>query len=591
MNRALTPNSSLISLPGWKRLLLYRREWLGADVLAGLTVAAYLIPQCLAYGELAGVEPVGGLWAILPAMLIYALFGSSPQLSLGPESSTAGMVATILAPLAATRSESYINLAALLAMIMGVVCLMGYVARLGFLANLLSKPLLIGYMAGIALMMIGGQLGQISKIEIEAHAFWGQLREFITHLELAHLPSVILAILVLVFLFAFEGRFPNLPIPLIAILLSALAVGLFNLDARDLAVVGEIPASLPHFLIPQVSLPDLMTLSGSAVGISLVAYSDNVLTARAFAHRHNYKIDAHQELLALGLANLGNGLMQGFPISSSGSRTVIGDSLGSKTQLFSLVAMATVILVLLFWRPVLALFPKAALGALVIYGASKLIEVSQFIRLYRFRRREFILAVFTTIAVLMTDILVGVAIGIGLSVIELFLRVARPQDALLGKVPDLAGFLHPLDDCSGAATISGLLIYHYKAPLCFANASNFKRRALESIESQLHRVEWFVLNMEANVEIDITTSDMLCELTQELAAKNIIFAMARVKQDLYLQLERAEFWQNLSLKHIYPTLERARAAFEQHKLDSQLKLTISRASSEKESSITSEHSS
>jgi sulfate permease, SulP family len=551
-----------ISTPNLQRLLSYQHQWLPKDILAGLTVAAYLIPQCMAYGELAGVEPVAGLWAILPPMILYTIFGSSPQLSIGPESSTAVMTAVAIAPLAAAKTDSYLALAALLAMLTGLVCVVAYIAKLGFLADLLSKPILIGYMAGIALIMIGGQLGKIGKIGIEANSFFGQIREFSTQLSLIHLPTMILGICVLIFLFVFGRSFPNLPIPLIAVLLSTLAVAVFQLNERDVAIVGEIPAGLPQFALPQISIEHLTSLVASAVGISIVGYSDNVLTARAFANRNNYKIDANQELLALGIANLGNGLMQGFPISSSGSRTVIGDSLGSKSQLFSLVAMITVIFVLLFLRPVLALFPQAALGAIVIYAATKLIEISEFIRLYRFRRSEFLLAVVTTVAVLATDILVGVGIAVSLSVIELFSRVARPHDAVLGEVPNLAG-LHDIEDWQGAKTIPGLVIYRYDAPLCFANAENFKQRSLNAIEAETTTVEWFVLNMEANVAIDITAIDMLFELRDELAAQNITFAMARVKQDLYLQLERAGFLKDTSAEHIYPTLPTAIAAFHQ----------------------------
>ena len=561
MTKAKTSNSFSIQLPGLKKLLSYRRQWLRGDILAGLTVAAYLIPQCMAYGELAGVEPVAGLWAILPPMLIYAIFGSSPQLSIGPESSTAVMTAVAIAPLAAARSDEYIGLAALLATIMGLVCIAGYFAKLGFLADLLSKPVLIGYMAGIALIMIGGQIGKIAKIEIEADLFFGQISEFISKLSFTHTPTLILGIAVLIFLFAFQRRFPNAPIPLIAVLLSTAVVAIFNLSEQGVAIVGEIPAGLPQFALPQISVRDMTSLVAAAVGISLVGYSDNVLTARAFANRNNYKIDANQELLALGMANFANGLMQGFPVSSSGSRTVIGDSLGSKSQLYSLVAMVAVIIVLLFLRPILASFPKAALGAIVIYAATKLIEVSEFIRLYRFRPSEFAIAITTTIAVLATNILVGVGIAVSLSVIELFYRVARPHDAVLGTVPDLAG-LHDIDDWEGARTIPGLLMYRYDAPLCFANAENFKQRVLEAIKAEVIPVEWLVLNMEANVEIDITAIDMLAELREELAAKNITFVMARVKQDLYLDLQRAGFLKNLTAEHIYPTLHTAIAAFE-----------------------------
>ena len=547
-------------MPGLRQLRTYNRSWLRGDVLAGLTVAAYLIPQCLAYGELAGVQPVAGLWAILPPMVIYAIFGSSPQLSIGPESSTAVMTAVAIAPLAAARSDAYISLAALLAMIMGLVCVAGYLARLGFLADLLSKPVLTGYMAGIALIMIGGQLGKIGKLDIEADAFFGQISEFASKLSLAHTPTLILSIGVLIFLFALQRRFATAPIPLIAVLLSTVAVAIFDLDTRGVATIGEIPAGLPSFALPQLSVNDLTSLVAAAVGISLVGYSDNVLTARAFATRNNYRIDANQELLALGMANIGNGLMQGFPVSSSGSRTVIGDSLGSKSQLYSLVAMVAVIIVLLFFRPVLALFPKAALGAIVIYAATKLIEVAEFIRLYKFRSSEFAIAIATTIAVLATDILVGVGIAVSLSVIDLFYRVARPHDAILGTVPDLAGF-HDIDDWEGATTIPGLVIDRYDAPLCFANAENFKQRVKMAISAESNSVEWLILNMEANVEIDITAIDMLVELREELVAKNITFALARVKQDLYLDLKKAEFIYP-NAEYIYPTLRTAISAFE-----------------------------
>jgi sulfate permease, SulP family len=380
-------------------------------------------------------------------------------------------------------------------------------------------------------------------------------------LSLAHPPTLLLAMGMLVFLFTFQHRFPNAPIPLAAVLLSTAAVAIFKLEDLGVVVVGTIPAGLPHFAIPQVSIQDFSALVAAAVGIALVGYSDNILTARAFAHRHNYQIDANQELLALGMANLGNGLMQGFPISGSASRTVIGDAVGSKSQLFSLVAIASVIIVLLFFRPVLALFPQAALGAIVIYAATKLIEISEFIRLYRFRPNEFWLAMVTTLAVLATDILVGVGIAVGLSVIELLTRVARPHDAVLGKVPDLEG-LHDIKDWQGATTIPGLVMYRYDAPLCFANAENFKQRSLLAIAAETVPVQWLILNMEANVEIDITAIDMLSELRDELVTQNIRLGMARVKQDLYLDLERAGFFNGLQLEHIYPTLHTAIAAFE-----------------------------
>jgi sulfate permease, SulP family len=542
----------LLRLPGLHQLLGYQRSWLRGDILAGITVAAYLIPQCMAYGELVGVPPVVGLWTILPAMFVYALVGSSRQLSVGPESTTAVMTAAAIAPLLLADGSNYGLLTATLAILVGAICVIGYVARLGFLANLLSKPILVGYMAGVALIMIAGQLGKISGIAITGSTVFEQVSQFIRQLDRVQPITLILAGLVLAFLVIVGHLFPKAPAPLLAVLIGTVAVEIFHLDRQGLAVVGTIPAGLPQVNVPNFSV-QLPILLSSALGIAIVGYSDNVLTARSFAARHHYNVDANQELLALGLANLGAGLMQGFPVSSSGSRTVIGDNLGSKTQLFSLVAMGVVMVVLLWLRPVLTLFPKAALGAIVIFAAFKLIEIPEFIRLYRFRRSEFFLAIITTFGVLFTDILAGVAIAVGLSVIELLSRLAHPHDAVQGTVPNLPG-LHDINDWEGATTIPGLVIYRYDAPLCFANAEDFKSRALRAIDLEVTPVEWFVLNTEAIAEIDITAMDMLEELYDELAARGITFAMARVKQDLYAQLKRSPLLQKISEDRIYLTL-------------------------------------
>lgn len=551
-----------IDLPGLRRLRSYQPSWLRGDVLAGITVAAYLIPQCMAYAELAGVPPIVGLWAILPPMLIYTLLGSSPQLSVGPESTTAVMTAAAIAPIAASDGRNYASLSSSLALLVGLVCIVGAFVRLGFLADLLSKPILVGYMAGVAIIMIAGQLGKISGMSIQAESIFGQIQEFISRLDQIHLPTLVLAACVLVFLLVVQRRFPTAPGPLLAVLLATAAVYLFNLDQRGIAVIGEIPAGFPHLALPAgFSLEQMKYLISAAIGIALVGYSDNVLTARSFAARHSYRIDANQELLALGAVNVGNGLMQGFPVSSSGSRTAIGDSLGSKSQVFSLVAFGVLVLVLLFLRPLLALFPKAALGAIVIYAALRLIEIPEFRRLRQFRNSEFRLAMITMIGVLATDILVGVGVAVALSIIVLFAQLMRPHDAVMGEVPNLAG-LHDIADWEGATTIPGLVLYRYDAPLCFANAENFRRRAMAAIDIEVAPVQWFVLNADAILEIDITAVDVLKELHQELAARQITFAMARVKQDLYLQLKRASLVELIGHEHIYPTLHTAIAAFQ-----------------------------
>ncbi len=558
-------------LPGLQRLRRYQGGWLRGDLLAGITVAAYLVPQCMAYAELAGLQPIAGLWAILPPMLLYALIGSSPQLSVGPESTTAVMTAAAIGPMAAGDPGRYGALASLLALTVGIVCCLGASMRLGFLADLLSKPILVGYMAGVAVIMITGQIGKISGVSLESESLGGQLLELLAHRGEIHLPTVLLAFGVLAFLLLVQRRFPSAPGPLLAVLLATAIVAVGHLDRSGVAVIGVIPAGLPRFALPEAVAPgQLKYLVSTAVGVALVGYSDNVLTARSFAARGGYRIDANQELLALGGVNLANGLMQGFPVSSSGSRTAIGDSLGSRSQLFSLVAFAVVLVVLLFLRPLLALFPKAALGAIVIYAALRLIDIPEFQRMRRFRRSEFRLALLTLGGVLLTDILVGVGLAVAFSVIDLFARLVRPHAAVMGAVPNLAG-LHDVGDWEGATTFPGLVIYRYDAPLCFANAEDFRRRALEAVAAETTPVEWFVINAEAIVEIDITAVDVLRELHQELSGRGIHFGMARVKQDLYGQLGRAGIVELVGAARFFPTLPTAVEAFQSRKNGTELR--------------------
>ena len=283
-----------------------------------------------------------------------------------------------------------------------------------------------------------------------------------------------------------------------------------------------------------------------AAGIAIVAFNDNVLTARTFAVRHGQDIDANAELRALGVCNVGAGLMQGFPVSSSGSRTALGDAVGGRTQLYSLVTLVFVLVVMLFGRGVLATFPSAALGALVVYAAVRLIDVSEFKRLARFRRSEVLLALATTVAVLVLGVLYGVLVAIGLSILELLRRMARAHDGVLGFVPGVAG-MHDVDDYPEADLVPGLLVYRYDAPLFFANAENFRERAIAAVNDYPGRVEWFVLNAEANVEVDLTALDALDQLRTELERRGIVFAMARVKQDLR-DASRPQGWSTRSAR-------------------------------------------
>ncbi|WP_343966569.1 SulP family inorganic anion transporter, partial [Oryzihumus leptocrescens] len=546
-------------LPGIVDLRGYQRVWLRGDVLAGVTVAAYLIPQVMAYAGVAGLPPVAGLWAIVPAMAAYVLFGSSRQLSVGPESTTALMAATVVAPLAGGNPARYAVLAAGLAMVVGAFCVLAWLARLGFVADLLSKPVLVGYMAGVAMIMIVGQLEKVTGIPVEGDTMVQQLRSFLGGLDQVKWPTVLLSVAVLALLFVLQ-RFPRLPGPLIAVLLAALAVPVFDLSAYGITVVGEIPGGLPRPQLPDLQAGDLQALLLAAVGVAVVGYTDNVLTARAFADRGGYEVDANQELLALGAANVGAGLMQGFPVSSSGSRTALGDTAGSRTQLYTLVALAGVLLVLLVGGGVLASFPNAALGALIIYAATRLVDLPEFRRIARFRRSELVLALVTFVGVLVFDILYGVLIAVAVSAADLLRRVARPHDAVLGQVEGLAG-MHDVDDYPTATTIPGLVVYRYDSPLFFANAEDFKTRALEAADAAVD-LRWFVLNVEANVEVDITALDAVEQLRAEMERRGVVFAMARVKQDLREELRAFGLAQSVGEEHLYPTLPTAVAAYQ-----------------------------
>jgi sulfate permease, SulP family len=547
-------------VPGFTLFRHYDRSWLRWDALAGVTVAAYLIPQVMAYAGLAGVDPVAGLWAALPAMAIYAILGSSRQLSVGPESTTSLMTASVVAPLAAGDSERYAALAAALAIVVGLVAFVAWVARLGFVADLLSHPVLVGYMAGVALIMISGQLDTITGVPVEGRTFAAEVLSFARGIGELHVATLVLSLATLVFLFAVHSRFPRAPGPLLAVLLATAVFTVLNPDEWDIDIIGEIPAALPSPTLPPIDVyPELVL---PAFGVLIVAYTDNVLTGRAFAVRGGYRVDANQELLALAGANVGAGCLQGFPVSSSGSRTAIGDATGSRSQAYSLVALIAVLAVLLFFRPVLARFPMASLGAIVVYAAIRLIDIPGFRRLAAFRRNEFFLAIAACIGVLVFGILYGILVAVGLSVAELLYRVARAHDAVQAPVPGLAG-MHDIDDHPDAEPIPGLVVYRYDAPLFFANAQDFKNRALAAVDAAPDPVQWFVFNVEGNVEVDITALDALEELRNELTKRGIVFALARVKQDLLTELKKFGLANRIGADRLFPTLPTAADAFEE----------------------------
>lgn len=538
----------------------YRRSYLRGDLLAGVTVAAFLVPQVLAYATVAGLPPVVGLWAALPALVAYAALGSSASLSMGPEATTALMTAIAIGPLAGGNPVRYAQLATLLAMLVGLMALAGWVLRMGFIADLLSRPVLVGYMAGLALIMIADQFSRVTGVAVTGQAFFAQVSSFARGIAGIRPATTVLAAVVLGFLLLMRWRLPRAPGPLLAALLATAAVVVFGLASHGISVIGPIPSGLPVPGMPDIHLHDVQALLLPAFTVLIMAFSDDVLTARSFARRSE-QVTPNRELLALGFANAGSSLLRGFPVSSSATRTAIAVTSGSRTQLYSLATAASVLAVLLFARPLLERFPTAALGAIVIYAATRLIDVSAFRRLLAFRRTELLIAVSAWAGVLAFNILYGVLIAIGLSVADLLVRVARPHDAIQGLVPGLAG-MHDVDDYPHARTIPGLVVYRYDAPLCFANAEDFKRRALAAADRQDGPVLWFVLNVEANVEVDFTALEAMEAIRQEITSRGGVFALARVKQDLLDRLQSFGLAEKISSKLLFPTLPTAVEAYQ-----------------------------
>jgi len=542
----------------------YRRAWLPGDLLAGVTVAAYLVPQVMAYATIAGLPPVTGLWAAFPALIAYALFGTSNSVSMGPEATTALMTLVSIRPLASGDPARYAKLASTLALLTGLMALAAWLLRLGFFADLLSRPVLVGYLAGVALIMIGDQLQRATGVPVRGQLFFAQVGSFARGLNQVKPAVLAISLAVLAFLLLLlRWRWPRLPGPLLAALLATAVVA--ALHPGGVSVVGPVPARLPAVGLPTLDPGVLRELLLPAFTVLVVAFSDDVVTARSFAGRDE-KIVANRELLALAVANAGSSLVRGFPVSSSGTRTAIAIAAGRKTQVYSLATAASILVVLLVARPVLSRFPTAALGGIVIFAALLLIDVQAFRRLFAFRRTELGIAVAAGLGVLAFDILYGVLVAIALSVADLLVRVARPHDAIQGIVPGLAG-MHDVDDYPDAQAIPGLVVYRYDAPLCFANAEDFRRRALAAADGPPGPLRWFVLNVEANVEVDFTALEAMEALREDITDRGAVFALARVKQDLLARLEAFGLAGKIGTELLFPTLPTAVHAYQDRTKD------------------------
>ena len=557
--------------PGIGVLRRYRRSWLRPDVYAGISVVAYMVPQVMAYTALVGVPPVAGLWTALAALIVYAALGSSRVLSVGPESTIALMAGTAIAPLAGADPDRAVALAAALSLIVGGWCLVGRLARLGVISDLLSQPLLVGYLAGAAVLMVVGQLGKMTGTTVEGDNLVAQLRSFADVVDDTDLLTLAVGAGTLGLLLVVNLLRPRWPATLIAVAAATVVCVLADLEDHGVAVVGAVPTGLPTPGLPDVTWEEFRTLVLAGLGIAVIGYSDCMLIARAFpapaedGEPPGEQLDPQQELTALAGVHVAAGLMSGFPVSSSGSRTALAIAARARTQLYSLVAAAFVVLVLFVAGPLIENLPQASLAAVVFYAASTLVSWHELVRLARFRTTELLLAVTATLGTVLFGVLVGVGVAIALSLLEILIRLARPHEGVLGRVPGLAG-MHDVDDYPDAETLPGLVVYRYDAPLFFANVGDMRRRALLAVDQENaafpeHPVRWFVLNVEANVEVDITAADGLRDLHDELAARGVRLALARVKTDLRIPLERAGLTDLIGEDMLFPTLPVAEDAY------------------------------
>ncbi|WP_319088315.1 SulP family inorganic anion transporter [Pseudomonas aeruginosa] len=524
-------------VPGLDSLLHYRRAWFRPDVQAGLSVAAIQIPTAIAYAQIAGFPPQVGLYACILPMLIYALIGSSRQLMVGPDAATAAMVAAAITPLAAGGPQRLVDLSMIVAIMVGLFSIVAGLARAGFIASFLSRPILVGYLNGIGLSLLVGQLGKLFGYEAATSGFVAGILALLENLLHIHWPTLILGSLSLLLMVLLPRRFPQLPGALCGVLLASLAAALLGLDRYGVELLGEVPAGLPQLSWPQTSLEELKSLLRDATGITVVSFCSAMLTARSFAARHGYSINPNHEFVALGLANIGAGVSQGFAISGADSRTAVNDMVGGKTQLVGVVAALVIAATLLLLNKPLGWVPMPALGAVLLLAGWGLIDVQALKGFWKLSRFEFSLCLLTTVGVLSVGVLPGIFVAVSIAVLRLLYYTYRPSDAVLGWMHGIDGQVE-LAKYPQATTLPGLVIYRFDAPLLFFNADYFKQRVLAVVDGS-ERPNAVLLNAEAMTNLDISGLATLHEVQQILKAQGVHLSLARVTGQTLDLLQRS----------------------------------------------------
>ena len=552
-------------VPGLRAVRSYRREWLSKDIVAGVVLTTLLVPQGMAYAELAGLPPITGLYTSIMCLLGYAVFGPSRILVLGPDSSLGPMIAATILPLMAAGGdeERAIALASAMALMVAAIMIVAAVAKLGFIADLISKPTMIGYMNGLALTILVGQLPKLFGFSVDADNFIGELTGFVEGLAdgKAVPAAAAVGIAGIVLILVLQRWLPKIPAVLIMVVLAIVSTTVFSLAEHGVSLVGVLPQGFPPFTIPHVEASDLGPLFAGALGIALVSLADTISTASAFAARTGQEVDGNGEMIGIGAANLAAGLFQGFPVSTSGSRTAVAERSGAKTQLTGVVGAVLITLMIVFIPGLFRNLPQPALAAVVITASLSLADIPGTVRLWRQRKAEFLLSIAAFGGVVLLGVLPGIAIAVGLSILNVFRRAWWPHETELGQVAGLEGY-HDVHSYPEAEHLPGLVIYRFDGPLFFANAKTFRDEVRRLARAEPPPV-WIVIAAEPVTDVDTTASDVLEELDQTLNSDGISLVFAELEGPVRAKIERYGLTRTIDPGHFFPTVDAAVAAFRQ----------------------------
>jgi high affinity sulfate transporter 1 len=552
----------LRSLPGARTLAEYQTPWLRRDLVAGIVLTTLLVPQGMAYAQLAGLPAITGLYTTILCLVGYALFGPSRLLVLGPDSSLGPMIAATLLPILGSDGSPAraIALASMLALLVGAVMIAAGAAKLGFVADLLSKPTQIGYMNGLALTILIGQLPKLFGFSTEANGLLNEAHAFVHGLTSGDTvgAAVVIGLVSLALILALGHWLPRVPGVLVAVVIAIAASSVFSLADHGVSLVGTLPKGFPPLTVPN-PISDLPLLIAGALGIALVALTDTISTASAFAARTGQEVDGNGEMIGIGAANVAAGLFQGFPVSTSGSRTAVAEQAGAKTQLTGVVGAVLIVLMLVLVPGLLKNLPDPTLAAIVIAASLSLADIPGTVRLWHQRRVEFLLCIAAFLGVALLGVLEGIAVAVALSILNVFRRAWWPYQTTLGRVEGMPG-LHDRELHPEAQLLPGLSVFRFDAPLFFANARTF-RDQIRLLAAAEPRPRWIVIAAEPITDVDTTAADMLRDLDEELNAAGTSLVFAELKDPVRDKLERYELVGPLDPAHFFPTLEAAMDAF------------------------------